>query len=216
MTSLLFESALRATLIVAFVAVVLKTLRVESPAIRHSLWTGVLILMLLLPALVAWGPKAPLPVLPTEAAGPMTSAFSAETTNQIVAAAPLALWVWQTIVPGAYLVGLITLLFRLGLSMSEVRALRREARPDAGRLTHERCASPIVVGYVTARDHSAAWLVGVDRGAARCGPPPRRRAHPSARSARPVGGAAESRRLLVPSTCVVARTSRVSSRGRRL
>jgi len=148
MTSLVLESALRATLIIASVAVVLKALRVESPAMRHSLWTGVLILMLLLPALVAWGPNAPLPVLPTETAGRATSAFSAGTTNQIVAAAPFALWAWQTIAPAAYLVGLITLLFRLALSMSEVRSLRREARPIGGRLTHERCASPIVVGYV--------------------------------------------------------------------
>jgi TonB family protein len=148
MTSLVLESALRATLVIASVAVVLKALRVESPAIRHALWTGVLILMLLLPALVAWGPNAPLPVLPTEAVGRATSVFSAGTTNQIVAAAPLALWAWQTIVPAAYLVGLITLLFRLALSMSEVRSLRREARPIGGRLTHERCASPIVVGYV--------------------------------------------------------------------
>ena len=148
MTSLVLESALRATLVIASVAVVLKALRVESPAVRHALWTGVLILMLLLPALVAWGPNAPLPVLPTEAAGRATSVFSAGTPNQIVAAAPFALWAWQTIVPAAYLVGLITLLFRLALSMSEVRSLRREARPIGGRLTHERCASPIVVGYV--------------------------------------------------------------------
>jgi hypothetical protein len=70
MASVLFESAVRATLVAAAVALVLRVMRIESAVVRHAAWVGVIIIMLLLPALVTWGPKASLRVLPPETIGP--------------------------------------------------------------------------------------------------------------------------------------------------
>src|SRR5690349_22199496 len=64
--TILFESAIRATLISAVVALVLFAMRIKTASVLHAVWASVVILMLLLPAWVAWGPKAPLPVLPPD------------------------------------------------------------------------------------------------------------------------------------------------------
>ena len=66
MASVLFESAVRATLLAAAVALVLRAMRIESPAVRHAAWSSMVAIMLLLPALVMWGPKVSLRILSPE------------------------------------------------------------------------------------------------------------------------------------------------------
>ena len=66
MQTLLMESAIRATLIAAVIAVVLWAMRIKTASVLHAVWASIVILMMLLPAWVAWGPTASLPVLPPE------------------------------------------------------------------------------------------------------------------------------------------------------
>ena len=71
MERLWLECAVRAALIVAAAAVVLSAMRVKDANAKHSVWAGVVAMMLLLPIWMAWGPEASLRVLPS----PRKSAF---------------------------------------------------------------------------------------------------------------------------------------------
>jgi hypothetical protein len=78
MERLWLECAVRAALIVAAAAVVLSAMRVKDANAKHSVWAGVVAMMLLLPIWTAWGPEASLRVLPPvaqsiahKAAGPI-------------------------------------------------------------------------------------------------------------------------------------------------
>jgi hypothetical protein len=64
--TILFESAIRVTLIAAVIALVLWIMRIKTTSVLHAVWAGVVVLMLLLPAWVAWGPKASIPILPPD------------------------------------------------------------------------------------------------------------------------------------------------------
>jgi len=64
MERLLFECAVRSTLIVAAAAAVLTGTRMKNVGVLHSAWTSVLVIMLVLPLLVAFGHPLPLRVLP--------------------------------------------------------------------------------------------------------------------------------------------------------
>jgi hypothetical protein len=64
MQRLFVECAVRAVLIALGTAAVLGLLRVKSAGARHAAWSGVVALMLLLPAWMAWGPRASLRILP--------------------------------------------------------------------------------------------------------------------------------------------------------
>jgi hypothetical protein len=76
MQALLIESSVRAALIAAVIGFVLFVMRIKTASALHAVWASVVVLMLLLPAWVAWGPKASLPVLPLEA-GQTTEALVA-------------------------------------------------------------------------------------------------------------------------------------------
>src|SRR5262245_42725065 len=81
MLSLLFEAAVRATLIALAVALVLLAMRVRQMTLRHSLWTAVVMIMLVLPVWIAWGPRTALPLLGPEAwQSAMLTRTAAETT----------------------------------------------------------------------------------------------------------------------------------------
>jgi len=56
--TILFESAIRVTLIAAVIALVLFAMRIKTASVLHAVWASVVVLMMLLPAWVAWGPKA--------------------------------------------------------------------------------------------------------------------------------------------------------------
>ena len=47
-------------------SLIVLVMRVRQAALRHQVWTGVVAVMLLLPAWVAWGPKRTLPLLPVD------------------------------------------------------------------------------------------------------------------------------------------------------
>ena len=63
MQALLIKCAIRSTLIAAAAGLVLLVMSIKAPSARHAVWAGVILAMFALPALVVWGPKAPLPVL---------------------------------------------------------------------------------------------------------------------------------------------------------
>ncbi|MBZ5632249.1 MAG: TIGR03435 family protein [Acidobacteriia bacterium] len=144
MQTLLIESALRATLIAAVIALVLFAMRIKTASARHAVWASVVVLMMLLPAWVAWGPKAPLPVLPPEAGSATMTAMQAV---QAPAAAPIEIQVpsveqhyafnWTL---GVYLLGLCILLLRLAIGTIR-----------ASRLTSASCVVPVTVGLLHPR-----------------------------------------------------------------
>ena len=155
MPTLLIESATRATLIAVDIGLALFVMRIKPASVLHAVWASV-VLMLLLPAWVAWGPKAPLPVLPPELGRtttmvalpvvdvPSTAPFQAR--NQ--SAPPMRL---DSPVPmGIYLVGLGVLLLRLAIGT--VRA---------NRLTSASCVVPVTVGLlhprITLPESSREW-----------------------------------------------------------
>ncbi len=147
MQTLLIESAVRATLIAAAVALVLYVMRVRTAAARHAVWAGFVVLMMLLPAWVAWAPKAPLPVLPPDA-GPAAIALP---VAQVPVAAPVQIqassaaprhsgWNWASVPLGVYLLGVCALLGRLVIGT--IRATR---------LTSASCVVPVTVGLLRPR-----------------------------------------------------------------
>src|SRR5688572_22831515 len=87
---ILVESAVRITVLAAMVAALLKALRNGSPRIAHRAWVGVTLLMLLLPAFVAWGPRVMIPVLPEQSptvTGPSVSAGATGAPRVVASAA---------------------------------------------------------------------------------------------------------------------------------
>ena len=53
---ILAESAARITVLAFGVVGVLRALNIRSPRVAHRVWTAVVVVMLLLPIFVAWGP----------------------------------------------------------------------------------------------------------------------------------------------------------------
>src|SRR5260370_19404384 len=64
MEGLLLECAIRAGLIAAGTGIVLLAMRIKSASLKHTAWSGVVLMMLLLPIWTLWGPKAEVRVLP--------------------------------------------------------------------------------------------------------------------------------------------------------
>jgi bla regulator protein BlaR1 len=159
MESLLLECAVRAALIATGTAVVLWAMRIKMAATRHAAWTAVVVAMLLLPIWSAAGLKVALRVL-----RPMPSpiGIAADPANVIPAAALPGTTLpdppaggdsgrgmnWHDVLVGLYLLGASVLLARLAVGTVRARRLRRGAVIEAGRLTSERCATPITVGWL--------------------------------------------------------------------
>jgi bla regulator protein blaR1 len=152
--TLLIESAVRATLIAAAVALVLWAMRIKTASVLHAVWASVVVWMLLLPAWVVWGPKAPLRILPPEAGSTRTIAIPMVETP---AAAPVEIQApgdaqhyafnWAL---GVYLLGFCILLLRLAIGTIR-----------ASRLTSATCAVPVTVGVLHPRiilpERSREW-----------------------------------------------------------
>jgi beta-lactamase regulating signal transducer with metallopeptidase domain len=158
MASVLFESAVRATLLAAAVALVLRAMRIESPAVRHAAWSSIVAIMLLLPDLVMWGPKASFRILspePKQSASLMATpsaadavAVPAEAQTTAIDAPLRSRWSWRTFLTGLYLLGLATFLLRLAVGTLQVRRLVRSAIVDNGNVTHAACSTPVTVGWL--------------------------------------------------------------------
>ena len=63
---ILAEAAVRVTVLALGVAVVLRALQIRSPQRAHRAWTAVVVVMLLLPVFVAWGPELAVPIVPSQ------------------------------------------------------------------------------------------------------------------------------------------------------
>jgi BlaR1 peptidase M56/Surface antigen variable number repeat len=144
---LFFEFAFRAVLVVGAAAIVLSAMRVKSATARHSVWAGVVAMMMLLPIWTAWGPRLPMRVLPP---------LAQNTANKIVPPADflstgmrvshqvsLALTVFM----GCYLSGLCLLLLRLAVGTLRARMLVRNASLHDGVRTSSACSAPVTVGF---------------------------------------------------------------------
>lgn len=115
MEHLFLECFVRAALLVGATAIVLYAMRVRTASAKHSVWAGMVALMLFLPIWTAWGPKAPLCVLPPLAqnnarnSNVLIETFSTDGLRSNPVSPGLVVFV------GAYLLGLCLLLFRLAI-----------------------------------------------------------------------------------------------------
>jgi bla regulator protein BlaR1 len=146
MQTLLIESAIRATLIAAVIGLVLIVMRIKTASVRHAVWASVVVLMMLLPAWLAWGPKAPLPVLPPDRTPviallpPPLPAGLADTTPRTSHVRQDGGYVLPDAATVIYFLGFGALLLRLAIGT--VRA---------NRLTSAACVVPVTVGLLRPR-----------------------------------------------------------------
>jgi bla regulator protein BlaR1 len=144
MEALLIEYVLRTSLIASVTALVLYSMRIKTASARHAAWSSVVVVMLLLPAWIAYGPKAPLPILPREAGQravttlpvvdfPVSAPVQAHTAP--VAPRPF-IWSWPAFLAGVYLLGACVLLTRLAIGTIRT-----------SRLTSASCVVPVTVGF---------------------------------------------------------------------
>ena len=145
--TILFESAIRVTLIAAIVELVLVAMRIKAASVLHAVWASVVVLMLLLPAWVAWGPRASLPVLPPERVltlpdlvPPPSPAGLAETAKRTGPVPSPARQGGGYTLLTVYLLGAGVLLLRLAIGTIR-----------ANRLTSASCVVPVTVGLLHPR-----------------------------------------------------------------
>src|ERR1700721_4151507 len=167
MPELVFEFTVRASLIAGIAAAVLRAVKVRTAAARHAVWVGVMVVMLLLPMWLAWGPKAYLGGLPRTqppliATAPrmlvnptlLPTVEASVPVNQ--PAAP-----WPKLLLGLYSLGLCVLLVRLTIGTVRAHALARRAVHQGGRLTIASCSAPVTVGclhpVVILPEHCHKW-----------------------------------------------------------
>ena len=146
MQTLLFESAVRATLIAAAVALVLFVMRIKTASVLHAVWASVVVLMLLLPAWVAWGPKASLPILPPDRT-PVIALLPPPLPAGLADATPRASPVRQD--GGYVLPNAVTVIYFLGFGALLLRLVIGTIR--ANRLTNASCVVPVTVGLLHPR-----------------------------------------------------------------
>ncbi len=161
MERLFVECAIRAALLVGGTAIVLWVMRVKAAAAKHSIWSGVMALMLMLPIWAAWGPKVSLRLLPAVAQITANQAL-VPARNLQAALRPLPfVSTWQALLLGVYLLGLGLLLFRLAIGTVRARRLVRDAVLHDTLHTNPLCAAPVTVGFlhpvVIFPDHWRQW-----------------------------------------------------------
>ncbi|HTB16223.1 MAG TPA: M56 family metallopeptidase [Bryobacteraceae bacterium] len=156
----ILEWSVRALLLVVGTGVVVSTLRLRGPSVRHRAWTAAMVAMLLLPVWTKWGLSVTAPVLPSlreQAAGlqiPLESVLPAAEEFRAAAGEPLravprpAHPDWQQILSAIYLAGIAVMLARLIWGTLQVRSLRREKRPSEGFATSPLCATPVTIGWL--------------------------------------------------------------------
>ncbi len=176
--TILLESAIRVTLIAAVIALVLFAMRIKTASVLHAVWASVVVLMLLLPAWVAWGPKASLPVLPPEQT-PTVTLLPPPLPAGLVSTAPVSPISTPDPSPAREGGGYIAIylfgvgVFLLRLAIGTIRA---------SRLTSASCVVPVTVGLLHPRIILPESLPRLAPGATRCGAGARRRTHSPPRS----------------------------------
>jgi outer membrane protein len=163
MLDMLLETALRATFIAAVAQAGLSLLRVRAPAVRHRVWTVVMIAMLALPLSIAYAPDVSLRVLPaspseaSETVAPPSDSPGVAVppmepaTTETVVLTPAAPWNWRAWLLAVYFAGAAALLARLAIGTVRVRLLAREAAVVDGLLTSARIATPFTFGLLEPR-----------------------------------------------------------------
>jgi len=149
---ILAESAVRVTVLSLGVAVVLRTLQIRSPRLAHIAWTGVVVVMLLLPVFVAWGPEFTVPLLPSHSTSGMFAPAADEVVAEELNDTPTAVapaadgtrrrMTWAVAAATVYVAGVSLFLLRLATGLWRARAIRRNAVQVQGRLTHPACSTP--------------------------------------------------------------------------
>ena len=157
MQSLLIEFVLRSSLIAAAVALAIGLLRIKSAAARHKLWASMVVLMALLPGFLAWGPKAPIPVLPrirgqaVSVSAPVVESVAErqdDVPNLPVLAPRSLAWNWLLFFESAYVLCSAAFLLRLAIGTMQVHRLLRTSLARGGHRTHASCATPVTVGWL--------------------------------------------------------------------
>src|SRR3954470_10703823 len=155
----LLDAAVRAALVAGTTACVLRAARIEAASVKHAAWTGVMMVMLLLPLWVMVGPRIRIAVLPAAtgvvfwSAAPIVAAppqgIVPDEPRSIAAASQVALFGG---VLGAlaviYAVGGVILLARLAIGTRRAHSARRTATRSPGQLTSRHCVTPITLGWV--------------------------------------------------------------------
>jgi beta-lactamase class D len=159
---LLAEASLRAAAMAAATALVLTLFRVRDARVRHAAWSAMLIVMLLSPLAIAWGPKARVPVRAPEpivrAVGldalnlqltSMRLPASARPAGERTAALAIDWRTMRVMACGLYATVVVVFLLRIANGIYRVRRLLRGAIPRRGMgyLVHPACAVPVVAGW---------------------------------------------------------------------
>lgn len=160
----LLECSIRATLAALATAAVIPLMRARTAAARHAAWTGVVLLMLVLPAWTAWEPKVALHVLTAPAPTPASTGPSAAGLEMIAlpvaneAAIPSSApingrqgftWSWWNFALAIYAMGAWWLLIRLAIGTIGAHRIQRRAVETAERfLTSDFCVAPVNIGWL--------------------------------------------------------------------
>jgi protein involved in polysaccharide export with SLBB domain len=156
MLQLILEFIVRAALIAGVTAAVLRFMKVRTAAVRHAVWTRVVVVMLLLPVWLTWGPKAYLRVLPNATHQPAVVAIAPRMLVNLTRMPPAQASPsgthpaprWPKLALGFYLLGVGVLLARLTIGTARAHTLARRAVNRAGSLTSASCAAPVTVGWL--------------------------------------------------------------------
>jgi len=139
MTQFFLECTIRAALIVGATALVLYAMRVKVASVKHRVWTAVLQLMLALPLWIAWGPKAPIRILPANVQNfaadvliqpPATAISNSPKTDAQQAIAPSADPIFslsEALLLSLYFFGTFIFLARLTIGTWKARRLIRQS-----------------------------------------------------------------------------------------
>lgn len=162
MEKLLLEFAVRSSLVALTAAAVLLLFRIKRAATQHAVWSGVLLIMLTLPAFIVWGPRATFSVLPARPMPAITTPpapLASEATDTGISPEEFAIshpapshfvWNWAAIPIGIYFS--MVCLFVLRLIFGTIAAMR---------VTAASCAAPVTVGWLRPRivlpSRSAEW-----------------------------------------------------------
>ena len=148
MERLFVECTVRAVLLVGGTALVLFLMRAKTAAARHTVWSGVLALMLGLPIWTVWGPKVSVRLLPPLAQATASEPIGpADTLNTTLLSSYLDSN-WQRFWLGVYLLGSGVLVFRLLMGTVHADKLVRKAMLRNGVRTNPLCAAPVTVGFL--------------------------------------------------------------------
>jgi hypothetical protein len=147
MQTIFIQSSIRAILIAATVALVLWIMRIKTASVLHAVWASVVVLMMLLPAWVAWGPKASIPVLPSQATPTIAQ------TGLVSPPLPAGPAVYSNSPArqdgGSVLPDAVTVIYFLGFGVLLLRLLIGTLR--ASRLSSASCVVPVTVGFLHPR-----------------------------------------------------------------